>query len=69
MIVADGDGSAWTVTATGAKPASIEDWTVVETLGPDDATGVAEAIERWQKRGLEVRSFEVGHRVPASAAR
>lgn len=59
-IAADGDGDAWTITATDAKPAGIKDWTVVETLGPDDATGVADAIDRWQKRGFEVKSFEIG---------
>jgi stage II sporulation protein D len=56
---AGGDG-VWTVTATAARPAVIHEWTVVETLGPDDAAGVAAGLERWTKRGLEARSFEVG---------
>src|SRR5688500_14771461 len=43
---AGGDG-VWTVTARGAKPAVIHEWTVVETLGPDDAGGVAAGLERW----------------------
>jgi stage II sporulation protein D len=59
-ISAAGDGTAWTVTATGAKAAVIQDWTVVDTLGPDDTAGVAAAIEKWQKRGLDVKSFEIG---------
>jgi stage II sporulation protein D len=58
-VVADGDG-AWTVTATGVRPAVIQEWTVVETLGPEDTTGVAAALERWQGRGLDARSFEIG---------
>jgi stage II sporulation protein D len=58
-IEPDGTG-AWTITGTGTKPAVIHEWTVVETLGPDDAAGVADGLERWTKRGLEARSFEIG---------
>jgi SpoIID/LytB domain protein len=58
-VVADGDG-AWTVTARDARPAVIQEWTVVETLGPDDATGVTAALARWQSKTGEVRAFEVG---------
>jgi SpoIID/LytB domain protein len=58
-IEADG-GDAWTITAEGGKPAVITDWTVVETLGPDDTAGISAAIERWKQRGFEPRTFEVG---------
>jgi stage II sporulation protein D len=53
-------GEAWTIGVEGAKPAVIQDWTVVETLGPQDTTGVAAALARWKGRGLEPRSFEIG---------
>jgi stage II sporulation protein D len=58
-IEADG-GEAWTITAEATRPAVISDWTVVETLAPDDTTGVAAAVERWKARGFEARTFEVG---------
>ena len=53
-------GDAWTVTVEGAKPALIQDWTVVETLGPDDATGIAASLARWKDRGFEPRAFDIG---------
>src|SRR6266478_5970498 len=34
-------GDGWTITVENPEPALIQDWTVVETLGPDDATGIA----------------------------
>jgi SpoIID/LytB domain protein len=58
-IEADG-GEAWTITAESTKPAVIQDWTVVETLGPEDGTGVAAAIQRWKERGYEAKTFEIG---------
>ncbi|MBL9015171.1 MAG: SpoIID/LytB domain-containing protein [Myxococcales bacterium] len=58
-IEADG-GDAWTITAENTKPAVIHDWTVVETLQPDDAAGVTAATARWKERGFEPRAFEVG---------
>nr|HEX4318785.1 SpoIID/LytB domain-containing protein [Kofleriaceae bacterium] len=58
-IESDG-GDAWTITAEDVKPAVIQDWTVVETLGPDDATGITSALARWKDRGFEPRSFEIG---------
>jgi SpoIID/LytB domain protein len=58
-IEADG-GEAWTITAEGGKPAVIQDWTVVETLAPDDATGIAAATARWKERGFDPRTFEIG---------
>ncbi|MBS1124319.1 MAG: SpoIID/LytB domain protein, partial [Deltaproteobacteria bacterium] len=58
-IEADG-GDAWTITAEAARPAVIQDWTVVETLQPDDATGVTTAVARWKERGFDPRSFEIG---------
>ena len=53
-------GESWTVTVENAKPALIQDWTVVETFGPDDATGISGALARWKERGFEPRSFEIG---------
>ncbi|MBA3463417.1 MAG: SpoIID/LytB domain-containing protein [Deltaproteobacteria bacterium] len=53
-------GEAWTITAENTKPAMIQDWTVVDTMQPDDSTGVAAAMTRWKERGFEPRSFEVG---------
>jgi stage II sporulation protein D len=54
------DGDAWTITALDARPAVRKDWTVVETLGPDDTAGAAAAVARWKARGFEPRSFEIG---------
>lgn len=65
----DGDGGAtveaeggdsWTITAENVKPAVIQEWTVVDTLQPDDATGVTAALQRWKDRGFEPRTFEIG---------
>ncbi len=53
-------GEAWTITAEVTKPALIQEWTVVETLQPDDATGVTAAVARWKERGFDPRSFEIG---------
>ncbi len=58
-VEADG-GEAWTITAEGARPAVIHDWTVVETLEADDAAGAAAALGRWKARGFEPRAFEIG---------
>ena len=58
-IEAEG-GDAWTITAENTKPAVIHDWTIVETLSPDDAAGVTAATARWKERGLDARPFEVG---------
>src|SRR6185295_651829 len=58
-IESDG-GDAWTVTVENAKPAQIQEWTIVETLGPDDASGIAAALTRWKDRGFDPRSFEIG---------
>lgn len=58
-IETDG-GEAWTITAEATKPAVIHEWTVVETLSPDDQAGVAAALARWKDRGFEPRSFEIG---------
>lgn len=58
-IEADG-GDAWTITAENTKPAVIQDWTIVETLAPDDAAGVTAATARWKERGFDPRAFEVG---------
>ena len=56
----ESDGDPWTITAEDTKPAVIQDWTVVETLGPDDTTGITAAIARWKERGFEARTFEIG---------
>jgi len=53
-------GDAWTITVEGGKPAVLQDWTVVETLAPDDTTGITAALARWKARGFEPRSFEIG---------
>jgi SpoIID/LytB domain protein len=56
----EADSDAWTITVENAKPAQIQEWTVVETLGPDDATGITASLARWKDRGFEPRSFEIG---------
>jgi len=53
-------GDGWTITVENPKPALIQDWTVVETLGPDDSNGIAAALARWKERGFEPRAFEIG---------
>ena len=53
-------GDRWTVTAEHTRPAVIHEWTLVETLSPDDAPGVAAALARWKARGFEPRTFEIG---------
>jgi stage II sporulation protein D len=53
-------GEAWTITAEATRPAVIHDWTVVETLEPEDSRGVATALARWKDRGFEPRAFEIG---------
>jgi SpoIID/LytB domain protein len=58
-IETDG-GDAWTITVENSKPAQIAEWTVVETLGPDDEAGVTAALARWKKNGFDPRSFEIG---------
>ena len=58
-IEADG-GDAWTITVEDARPALLWDWTVVETLAPDDTPGITAALARWKGRGFEPRSFELG---------
>jgi stage II sporulation protein D len=58
-VESDG-GDAWTITVEGGRPAVVQDWTVVETFGAEDSSGVAAAIARWKGRGFEPRSFEVG---------
>ncbi|HEY4242939.1 MAG TPA: SpoIID/LytB domain-containing protein, partial [Kofleriaceae bacterium] len=58
-VEADG-GDAWTITAENTKPAVINEWTVVETLSPDDTAGITQAVARWKDRGFDPRSFEIG---------
>ena len=58
-IATDG-GEHWTITAEHVKPALIQEWTVVETLGPDDASGISASLARWKQRGFEPRAFELG---------
>ncbi len=58
-IETDG-GDTWAITVENARPAVIQEWTVVETLGPDDAAGITAALARWKDRGFEPRSFEIG---------
>jgi SpoIID/LytB domain protein len=54
------NADGWTITVENPKPALIQDWTVVETLGPDDTTGITAALARWKDRGFEPRAFEIG---------
>lgn len=54
------DGEAWTITAENTRPAVIHEWTIVETLLPDDSAGVTAALARWKQRGFDPRSFEIG---------
>jgi len=58
-IETDG-GDAWTITVEDARPAMLQDWTVVEALAADDASGVTAGLARWKARGFEPRSFELG---------
>jgi len=58
-IESDG-GEAWTITAEGTKPAVIHDWTIVDTLSPDDAPGIAATTTRWKERGFDPKTFEIG---------
>ena len=53
-------GEAWTISVEDDRPAVLQDFTVVETLTPDDATGVTAALARWRGRGFDPRSFEIG---------
>jgi SpoIID/LytB domain protein len=53
-------GDTWTVTVESPRPAVIQEWTVVETLQPDDASGITAALALWKQRGFEPRSFEIG---------
>jgi stage II sporulation protein D len=65
----DGNGGAlveaepaetWTISAADLRPAVLQDWTVVETLQPDDTAGLTAALTRWKERGFDPRSFELG---------
>jgi SpoIID/LytB domain protein len=56
----DADASAWTITVEHARQAAIQQWTVVDTLAPDDASGIAAANARWKERGFEPRMFDIG---------
>src|SRR5687768_4038939 len=67
MVLPDGEGGArvdggadWTVTAEGAQPAVIEEWTVVARLAVDDDDGARAALALWQSRGFGPRRFEIG---------
>ncbi|HET9620720.1 MAG TPA: SpoIID/LytB domain-containing protein [Kofleriaceae bacterium] len=53
-------GDAWAISVENGKPAVVQEWTIVETLAPDDAAGVTAALARWKARGFEPRSFEIG---------
>lgn len=58
-VESDG-GDAWTITVENGKPAVLQDWTIVETLQPEDTNGINAAMQRWKERGFEPRSFEIG---------
>ncbi|MEZ4364145.1 MAG: SpoIID/LytB domain-containing protein [Kofleriaceae bacterium] len=53
-------GAQWVVRAEATQPALLEEWTQVETFPPDDAAGIAAALQRWKDRGFDPRTFEVG---------
>ncbi|MBK7535654.1 MAG: SpoIID/LytB domain-containing protein [Myxococcales bacterium] len=55
-----GAAGQWTVRAEATRPALLQEWTVVETLSPDDARGITAALARWKERGFEPRTFEIG---------
>ncbi len=68
-VIPDGQGGSatavtgattWTVRAADTAPAEIREWTVVARLGPDDATGAADAVTAWKARGFDPHSFELG---------
>lgn len=68
-VLPDGDGGSaavvdgartWVVRAEDVAPAEIREWTVVERLAPDDATGASDAIATWKERGYDAHPFEVG---------
>lgn len=52
--------SPWIVRAESTTPALLQDFTVVETLAPEDTPGISAALARWKQRGYEPRSFEIG---------
>jgi SpoIID/LytB domain protein len=56
----ENDGDSWTITVENAQPALLQDWTVVDTLSPDDADGIAASMTTWKRRGFEPRSFDIG---------
>ncbi|HSS02142.1 MAG TPA: SpoIID/LytB domain-containing protein [Kofleriaceae bacterium] len=58
-VESDG-GDGWTISVEGARPAVVQDWTVVETLAADDAKGVVAGMAKWKARGFDPRSFEIG---------
>jgi stage II sporulation protein D len=69
VILPDGPGGSATtvtgatsivVTGEAAEAADIREWTVVERLAPDDASGIATAMETYKKRGLDPHGFEIG---------
>ena len=53
-------GDRWTIGLEQGTPAMVREWTVVETLGPEDDRGVAQALETWRGRGFKPRQFEIG---------
>lgn len=58
-VLADGT-DAWLIHAEQTVPALILDWTVVDTLGPDDAVGIAAALAKWKANGFEPKAFDIG---------
>jgi stage II sporulation protein D len=58
-VQSEGDGP-WIVRAENSQPALILDWTVVDTLGPDDSNGIASSMATWKARGFEPKAFDIG---------
>lgn len=59
-VAAGAGGASWTVRAERTQPALLQEWTIVESLGPDDTRGVTAALATWRERGFEPRAFEIG---------
>jgi len=67
LVLPDGEGGPeidagrrWVVTVEKPAPAEILEWTVVERFGPEDETGIANAMGRWKRLGYDPHQFEVG---------
>lgn len=67
VVRPDGDGGSevvhgerWVIGLEESRPAKVREWTVVAALGPDDESGVTQALALWRTRGYKPRTFENG---------